>query len=59
MNTTYKLYKYVEGEYYLWGEYTNPVKLAEASFELGSLGVRGIRVEVEENPNPQVPYTFS
>lgn len=45
---TYKLYKYVDGEWYIWGNYKDPVSLAHASNELGWLGLE-IKVEVVEN----------
>lgn len=44
----YKLYKYVDGEWYWWCDYTDPVRLAQAANELGRLGLE-IKVEVVED----------
>lgn len=44
----YKLYKYVDGEWYWWCDYADPVRLAQAANELGSLGI-AIKVEVVED----------
>ena len=40
----YVLYKFVDGEWYKWGEWTNPVGLANAA---NSLGLDGFKTKVE------------
>ena len=44
----YRLLKLVDGEWYLWGTYSNPSQLAEAAHYLGTLGVCQVKVEVVE-----------
>ena len=40
----YVLYKFVDGEWYKWGEWANPVELANAA---NSLGLDGFKTKVE------------
>ena len=40
----YVIYKFVDGEWYKWGEWTNPVGLANAA---NSLGLDGFKTKVE------------
>lgn len=42
----YRLERRVDGEWYAWGTYTDPVKLAKAANELGVMGFDLVRVVV-------------
>lgn len=42
----YKLERRIDGEWYVWGVYEDPVSLAHAAHELGTYGFKVIRVEV-------------
>jgi hypothetical protein len=44
----YRLERKVGGEWYKWGNYTDPVRLAAAAHELGKLGFEEIRVLAHE-----------
>ena len=42
----YKLERLIDGHWYGWGTYDDPVRLAHAAHELGGYGFKVIRVEV-------------
>lgn len=44
----YRLMKLVDGNWYEWGTFSDPVRLAYASFLLGQSGIDDIKVEEVE-----------
>lgn len=42
--TSYKLSRMVDGEYYWYGTYDDPERLAEAAFFLGQTGAENIMI---------------
>lgn len=42
----YRLERLIDGQWYVWGTYDDPARLAQAAHELGLYGFRVIRVEV-------------
>lgn len=42
----YRLERLIDGHWYVWGVYDDPVKLAHAAHELGQYDFKVIRVEV-------------
>lgn len=40
----YRLERLVDGQWFHWGTYKKPERLAEAAFELGKMGYEQIRV---------------
>lgn len=41
----YRLERLIDGQWYVWGTYDDPVRLALAAHELGQYGFKVIRVE--------------